>query len=32
MDRRTFLKSGMLFGAFTALSGFSLGSIVTAEN
>jgi methionine-R-sulfoxide reductase len=32
MDRRTFLKSGMLFGGFTALSGFPLGSIVTAEN
>ena len=32
MDRRTFLKSGMLFGAFTALSGFSLGSTAFAEN
>jgi len=32
MDRRTFLKSGMLFGAFTALSGFSLGSTAIAEN
>jgi len=32
MDRRAFLKSGMLLGALTAFSGFSLGSTGVAEN
>ena len=32
MDRRAFLKSGVLLGAFTAFSGFSLGSTDVAEN
>ncbi len=31
MDRRAFLKSGMLLGALTAFSGFSLGSRDVAE-
>jgi len=32
MDRRDFLKSGMLFGAITAFSGFSLASTGIVEN
>ena len=32
MDRRAFLKSGMLLGTLTALSSFSLGSTGIAEN
>jgi peptide-methionine (R)-S-oxide reductase len=32
MDRRTFLKSGILFGALTAFSGFSFGSIGVIDN
>jgi peptide-methionine (R)-S-oxide reductase len=32
LDRRAFLKSGMLLGALTAFSGFSLGSTRVMEN